>query len=111
MIVDIGFHGNRRTAGPIPARTKPYAVNLSGDAMRQHEKAMEYLHRLTKANSDLQSAMASLSAANAEIDRLNAEVSRLKAELKAEKDLSEKLARHPKAEKASKKQKKDQSSS
>lgn len=73
--------------------------------MKQHEKAMEYRHRLEKANSDLQSAMSSLSAANAEIDRLNAEVSRLEAELRSEKENVEELSRRAKPEKTKRKNK------
>lgn len=105
MVVDIGFLGNKKTAGPIASRPKPYALNLSGDAMRQHERAMELKHRLYKANLDLDAAMDSLSSANAEIDRLNAKVASLEAELNEERDKNLKLS------KTQKKPKKDKGAS
>ena len=55
MVVDVGFTGIKHVGitGPIAQRPKPTAVNLTGDAMRQHEKIMEYRHEISKLNSDL----------------------------------------------------------
>lgn len=105
MVVDVGFSGTKRAARPIASSPKPYAVNLSGEAKRQHEKAMEIRRRLAKTSSDLESAMSSLAVANSEIDRLNEKISQLEDELIAEREKSARLA------KSSRKGKKDKGSS
>ena len=109
MVVDVGFTGIKHVGitGPIAQRQKPTAVNLTGDAMRQHEKIMEYRHEISKLNSNLSAAMSSLASSNAEIDRLNARVLELESELNAEREKNAKLASQSGQQKQSKKNKKD----
>lgn len=109
MVVDVGFTGTKHVGspGPIAQRPRPTAVNLAGDAMRQHEKIMEYRHEITKLNSDLTAAMSSLAASNIEIDRLNARILELENELRAEREKNTKLTIQASQQKLSKKSKKD----
>lgn len=100
MVVDIGFLGAKRINAPAPSRMKPFAVNFSGDAARQHERVMELKNELSRTTSDLQSALMSLSAANLEIDRLNATVSRLEKELKEEKSKTERSQKYTRKKKS-----------
>jgi len=106
MVVDVGFSGANRSAGPIPQRPKPYTVNLSGEAMKQHERMMECRRRLEKTSADLNSAVQSLASANLEIDRLTAEVSGLRKELEAEKAKVARLTAQASQPKVSRKSKK-----
>lgn len=84
-----------------PAKPRIAAVNLSGEAMRQHEQLMSYRHKVNELNSYLSAAMSSLESANKDIDRLNAEVERLSEELRKEREKNAKISRKekPKAQK------------
>jgi len=59
---------------PTSSRPRPTVVNLSGDAMHQHEKIMEYRRKVSKLNADLEASMATLESANADIERLNSDL-------------------------------------
>ena len=68
------------------------SVNLSGEAMRQHEQLMAYRNKVNALNSNLSAAMASLESANQDIDRLNAEIASLRAELQKEREKNSRLS-------------------
>ena len=109
MIVDVGFSGigSRVTNGPIAQRPRPTAVNLTGEAMRQHEKLMESRHEISRLNSDLCAAMSSLASSNAEIDRLKERVAELESELCAEREKFAKMASQASQQKSSRKSRKE----
>ena len=107
MVVDVGFTGMNRVAGPIAQRKRSVAVNLSGDAMRQHERAMEYRREMVKLNSDLDAAMASLASSNAEIDRLNAKIAELEYALRSEQEKNARLSAQTGQQKQTRKSRKD----
>lgn len=96
MVVDTVMQiGNRRVvAAKVASRPRPTLSNLSGDAVRNHERIVEYRNRVNALSADLDSATQALSAANAEIVRLRKEIvdlaheydtkmKELKSELKA----------------------------
>ena len=107
MIVDVGFSNSRRAPAPVPQRKHAVAVNLSGEAMRQHERMMEYRHEAARLSADLNSAMTSLHVANSEIDRLNAKIVSLETELKEEREKNANMASQQRQPKQQKKGKKD----
>lgn len=111
MVVDVGFVGMKRVPGPVARRPNKMAVNLSGDALRQHERLMGYQNEISRLSCDLGAALSSLSASNAEIDRLNAEVARLSSELEAEREKNARLSAAASQPRQSKKQKKDKGAS
>lgn len=87
-VIDLG--GSKK---PTLSPTKPrvVALNLTGEAMRQHQSLMEARAKINVLNSNLASAMASLETANQDIDRLNAELDGLRAQnaqLKKDLDLA-----------------------
>lgn len=104
MVIDavINIGGSKK---PPMSPTKPRiaALNLHGEAMRQHQSLMEARAKINVLNSNLASAMASLETANQDIDRLNAEIAELKDALKAERERNAKLSRQ--SEKSKKQQK------
>lgn len=115
MNIDVAFRDPNSRPSLSGRRSGPVVVNLSGEAMKRHDRIMEYRNKLNKAEADLYEAMSALSSANSEIDRLNSEVARLKAdisrldsELRAER---EKNARLQKPFKKIKKDKDDKGSS
>ncbi len=76
-IIDLG--GSKKP--PLsPTKPRVAALNLSGEAMRQHQSLMEARAKINVLNSNLASAMASLETANQDIDRLNADIARMKME-------------------------------
>ena len=111
MVVDLGFVGNNRQAVRTAQIGKPRAVSLSGDTLRQHERAMEYRRELERVNEDLKASMLSLAAANTEIDRLTSlnriqeeKINALIAELKAEQEKNARAQRQPRKQKKDKEQ-------
>ena len=92
-VIDIG--GSKK---PPLSPTKPRiaALNLHGDAMRQHEQNKEYRRKVNELNATLAAAMASLESANKDIDRLNAEIAELNDALKAERERNSKLSKQAK---------------
>ncbi len=99
-VIDLG--GSKKP--PLsPTKPRVVALNLTGEAMRQHQSLMEARAKINVLNSNLASAMASLETANQDIDRLNAEIAELKDALKAERERNAKLSRQ--SEKSKKQQK------
>lgn len=98
--------GKRRSISASSAKTGSRAtvVNLSGDAMRRHERAMEYRHQVEVGKANLDSAMKALEAANADIVRLNDELAYSNAEIDSLRrrvaELTAKLEQMEKAEKS-----------
>ena len=93
MMVNIDFNGRKKAIQRVAPRQIVSSVNLSGEAMRQHEHLMSYRRRAEELEANLKSAMDSLSSANKDIDRLNSEivvlrdeVARLNEELSAHRD-------------------------
>lgn len=89
-VIDIGAP---KKPSLVPTQPRVVAVNLTGEAMRQHQSLMEARAKINTLNSNLAAAMASLETANKDIDRLNAEIARLSDELKKERDKNAKLSR------------------
>lgn len=82
-VIDLG--GSKKP--PLsPTKPRVVALNLTGEAMRQHQSLMEARAKINVLNSNLASAMASLETANRDIDRLNAEMARMKTEWQKEID-------------------------
>lgn len=82
-VIDLG--GSKKP--PLsPTNPRVVALNLTGEAMRQHQSLMEARAKINVLNSNLASAMASLETANQDIDRLNAEIARMKTEWQKEID-------------------------
>lgn len=111
MVVDVGFIGRNRITQPVGKRPRPMAVNFSGDALKQHEIAMEYRNRLANVNSDLSAAMSSLETSNKEIDRLNARIAELESELKAEREKNARSAAEPSQQRQHRRSRKDKAES
>ena len=101
-VIDLG--GSKKP--PLsPTKPRVVALNLTGEAMRQHQSLMEARAKINVLNSNLASAMASLETANQDIDRLNAEVERLTEELRREREKNAKLSKKEKFEKSDKSEK------
>lgn len=77
-VIDMG--GSRRIQmRPSTGRINP--VNLSGDALKNHERAMERHNRDNELKANLDAAMNSLATANADIDRLNGVIADLRSQI------------------------------
>lgn len=106
MVVNTIMEIGKRKGIAMSSKTGSRAtvVNLSGDAMRRHERAMEYRHQAEVGRANLDSAMKALEAANADIVRLNEELTYSNAEIYSLRmqvaELNAKLEQMEKAETA-----------
>lgn len=92
-VIDLG--GSKKP--PLsPTKQRVVALNLTGEAMRQHQSLMEARAKINVLNSNLASAMASLESANKDIDRLNSEIAELNDALKSERERNSKLSKQAK---------------
>ena len=92
-VIDLG--GSKKQ--PLsPTKPRVVALNLTGEAMRQHQSLMEARAKINVLNSNLASAMASLESANKDIDRLNSEIAELNDALKSERERNSKLSKQAK---------------
>lgn len=97
MVIDTVIDmGGSKKAPMSPTKPRIMALNLHGEAMRQHEQLMKYRRKVNELNANLAAAMASLESANKDIDRLNAEISELNDALKAERERNAKLSKQAK---------------
>lgn len=78
-VIDVGSSRKARIS-PSIGRTMP--VNLSGKALKDHERIMEKKSAEIKLRADLEAAMNALATANKDIVRLNADIDALRKENK-----------------------------
>lgn len=84
MVVNTIMEIGKRKGAPVSsarAGSRAKVVNLSGEDMRRHERAMEYRRQADVNRANLESAMKALEVANADIARLNTELAKANAEI------------------------------